>query len=69
MNVFYGWSTKKVANGFSFSVVKNTSRDIANDQGRYVDMAVVRAGVCKTRAIAIANAKKIMMQYTRSLAK
>ena len=57
-NTFYSWNTKKVANGFQFTVSENTSHDTPDAQGSYVEREILKQSVCKSRVIAKNKAVK-----------
>jgi|TARA_R100000501_G_C2629618_1_gene124399 hypothetical protein len=59
--VLYGWSTKKVSNGFQWRVTKSTERKKPNAMGHYLDTKMVKSGVTTSRAKAALRGKKWKM--------
>ena len=65
-NTTYGWSTRKVENGFEWAVVSSEIRAEPSASGRYIDTETLHKGTKKTRAQASGAAKKVCLSYRKA---
>lgn len=63
--MIYSWHTKKVADGFEFTVYQLEPRNTVNDQGYYADRIILHTGIKSTRQAAKYQAQKLVRQYNR----